>query len=104
MTDFAHTHARTTDPHTSHKAAAAAKGLAGAHRDLIIGWLGSLSMNDDGRTIEEIAAGVGLTHVQVARRMSELEADGRATWSGERLLSSGRNGRVWYSLACSSAA
>lgn len=96
MSDFAHTHARTTDPHTSHMAAEQAEGLANAHRDLIANWLASISPG--GGTVEDIASGTGLDHVQVGKRMSELDAEARAYCMGQKPLSSGRKGRVWYAF------
>lgn len=64
--------ARATDPETSKHAAAAAHGLANAHRNLILAALA------DGvpRTADEIAPLVGLHRHQVGRRLGEMRDDG----------------------------
>lgn len=61
--------------------------------------LGSLIVDGAG-TIYEVAARLGLTHVQVARRMPELEERGVARpRAGEtRLSPSGRACRVWEAI------
>lgn len=64
--------ARRSDPATSKDAARAATSVAQAHFDRI------LAVLDVGRTIYEIGALAGLSHVQVARRMPELETLGKA--------------------------
>lgn len=68
-------HARRTDPGTSHKAAArmTANGVVVDHRNRIVAAL------DHPMTVKEIAAALGdLDHVQVARRMKELQEQQRA--------------------------
>lgn len=59
--------ARNTDPPTSHIAAERAETFRGTHLDRIVAFLKSV---EDG-TKDEIAAGTGLDHVAVARRMIE---------------------------------
>lgn len=83
--------ARATDPATSHAAASRAKNLAADHHAKI---LDALDKRDG--TIYEIATATGLTHVQVARRMPELDEMGQAAPTDEtRLSPSGRGCRVW---------
>lgn len=83
--------ARREDPATSQLAAAAAKDLAGEHYCAI---LDALDAGDG--TIYELALRTGLTHVQVARRMPELEKALKATTTDEtRASPSGRACRVW---------
>jgi hypothetical protein len=60
--------ARSRDPETSHRAAAKAVSFAHGHYALIIGSLGLHGP----QTIYELAANIGLTHVQVARRLPEI--------------------------------
>jgi predicted ArsR family transcriptional regulator len=83
--------ARRDDPATSQLAAAKACHLAAEHRARI---LDALERADG--TIYEIAARTELTHVQVARRMPELERAGDAATTDEtRVSPSGRGCRVW---------
>jgi hypothetical protein len=60
--------ARRSDPSTSHAAATRASGIAVSHRNLIMAALDGRELN-----IYEMGARCGLTHVQVARRMLELQ-------------------------------
>jgi predicted ArsR family transcriptional regulator len=84
--------ARATDPITSHQAAAKAGPLVHVHVQLI---RDAFRKGGDG-TIYELAARVGLTHVQVARRMPDLLERGQVFVTGEtRLSPSGRACRVW---------
>ena len=62
--------ARRSDPETSHAAARAAGAFAHGHYALILG-----ALAEGPKTIYEIAARTGLDHVQVARRMSELQSN-----------------------------
>jgi predicted ArsR family transcriptional regulator len=65
-----------------------------AWRDHYAKILDALERHDG--TIYEIAAATGLTHVQVARRMPELEAMAKVTTTDEtRASPSGRGCRVW---------
>ena len=91
--------ARRDDPPTSKLAAAAAQDLARAHCTLIL-----FALVVGPATIHELAARTRLTHVQVARRMTDLEdaepmlarpkrgADGSVL---TRPSPSGRPCRVW---------
>jgi len=93
VNDFAITHARSTDPETSHKAAGAARALAQQHQQMILRAMSDVS---GGMTISDLAALTGLDKHAVARRMPELERDGCVYWSGERPMPTGRKGRVWF--------
>ena len=86
------TRARRDDPVTSHQAAARVAEFAHAHQAVIVGSL----MSQGAGTIYEIAARTGLDHVQVARRMPELEALQVARPTAETKPSpKGRACRVW---------
>lgn len=66
--------ARTTDPHTSHRAAAQAKGVRHAHALAIFE---TLAYHARPMAAEEIARHVhGVNAVQIARRFAELERAG----------------------------
>ena len=65
----AHTKARTTDPATSHAAAAAARGLAADHQRTIL----EVMRCGDDWTADEIAVHCGLDRHQIGRRLGELE-------------------------------
>jgi len=66
---FAEPLARTTDPSTSHEAAAAAKNTAATHGAIVL-----LCITDKpGRTASEIAAITGLDRHAVNRRTADLE-------------------------------
>jgi predicted ArsR family transcriptional regulator len=85
-----HPVARKSDPETSHAAAAS---MYEAHKDHHYWILASLWRP---MTIYELAKLTGLTHVQVARRMPELEQMGKARATGEtRTGDSGRECRLW---------
>lgn len=78
---FEITHARTTDPSTSRRAARkVARGVAG-HKAAILRWLAG---QDEPRNVHEIAAGTGLTPYAVSRRLSDLGGKGRIEVVGER--------------------
>jgi hypothetical protein len=70
--------ARRRDPSTSHAAAKRAAGVTVDHRNRIMAVL------DQPQTIYEIGARAGLSHVQVARRMKELQDLGRAEPTEQR--------------------
>lgn len=60
--------ARATDPETSHEAAQTARALAADHRTRIAAALATKRGN-----IYELGDACGLSHVQVARRLPEME-------------------------------
>lgn len=81
--------ARTTDPDTSHMAAAQADELANKHHLLIFA-----VMHTPG-TIYDIASRTTLDHNAIARRMSELERLDFVYPDGKKKGASGRMCRVW---------
>lgn len=91
---FAHTKARTSDPRTSHEAAERVEEFAGRQQRVILHVLKRLP---NGATSDELAAGsLGLTKVQIARRMGELRARGLVEETGKtRPTPSGRQAIVW---------
>ena len=84
--------ARRTDPATSHAAAESARELALRHHQAIIKALGIFGcMGKD-----QIARRLGLDPVQVARRLPELQRQGRVTTTGRTVTSNtGRSEREW---------
>jgi predicted ArsR family transcriptional regulator len=93
--DFAQSHARTSDPNTSHEAAARAVEFVGAHCDRILACL----REHGPLTKDEIARRTGLTPVQVDRRLPDLRARQQAAPNGdERQSDSGRLERVWKAV------
>lgn len=86
------THARTTDPWTSHAAAAARHTFATGHAAKVLACLQLFGP----QTKDEIAGKTGLTSVQVDRRLPDLKTKGLAHPTGETRQSlSGRPERVW---------
>lgn len=83
---------RSTDPDTSHAAAAQATDLAIDHRSLIIFAL------DTPGTIYDIAERTGLDVNQVARRMGELESLYLVRTEGKAKGGTGRLCRVWHAV------
>jgi CRP-like cAMP-binding protein len=82
--------ARASDAPTSHQAAENARAFARDHYALILGVLWRPM------TIYRIATLTGLTHVQVARRMPELQQRGEARPTGETAPGeSGAQCRLW---------
>jgi predicted transcriptional regulator len=82
--------ARRADPDTSHQAAEQVAEFACAHYSLI--WAALRAPF----TIYELAERTGLTHVQCARRLPEMEALGHVVVTEERRPGpSGRMCRVW---------
>lgn len=78
--------ARRRDPETSHAAAAKAVSIASDHRTRI-----AAALEKGNGNIYELGARCGLSHVQVARRMIEMETAGAAHPTEEK-----REGcRVW---------
>lgn len=96
VTDFdPHTHARATDPETSHGAAQRVAEFAGTHCERIIKCLPMYGP----QTNDEIATRTGLTPVQVDRRLPDLEDRGEAEPTGEtRLSRAGRSERIWRAV------
>ena len=89
---FAKTHARTTDPSTSHMAAARAPSLAKQHCALIHEILMRLAP----LTAEEVSCCCDLSHAQVSRRLVDLRKDSKIMDSGfKRLTSADRWAIVW---------
>lgn len=87
-------HARTTDPSTSHQAAAAAerRGVAAAHRLLCL----AAVTREPGLTAAEIAERVGLERHKPSRRLPELRDDGLVVNGPARLCSvQGRLSITW---------
>ncbi len=92
LQDFAQTHARTTDPETSHEAAERALEFALGHADRIHACLQAHGP----QTKDEIADRTGLSPVQVDRRLPDLRKAGRAFPTGDvRQSHAGRAERVW---------
>lgn len=83
---------RANDPASSMKAAEKVASTAKKHSESIL-----RALIDRDMTVKEIAAAIGITHVQVARRMGELQKAGLAvvvqTQSGHDLEREGC--RVW---------
>ena len=83
---------RRTDPATSHLAAEAARPAQLTHIEIIRGAL----VRHGAGTIEDIAHWTGLSPVQVARRMPDLQKVGMAAPNGQHGLSvCGRLERQW---------
>ncbi len=92
--EFVRKHVHRSDPRTSRASAYLAGDLARQHCDRIEKALSSMM---DGGTAHEIAEALGnLNNVQVARRMRDLERQGRVVDSGTtRSSPSGRPSIVW---------
>lgn len=86
------THARRTDPITSHMAAEQLSQFAGSHCDLILA-----ALKQHGPMIaDEIAEVTGLLPHQVLKRLPDLKDKELAIPRGdERLSMAGRFERVW---------
>lgn len=85
------TRARATDPETSHEAAERVGDLASVHHREI-----GAALRKQPGTIYSLAWRTGLSHVQVARRLPEMQKLGLAEPTGDTALSpSGRPCRVW---------
>jgi len=87
-----HPRNRKTDPLTSWQAAGSAKDLAKRHAQMIVDCLAKGgALGKDG-----IAAITGLESMQVARRLHELEREGKISLTGNVVKSySGRWEREW---------
>jgi hypothetical protein len=83
--------ARNDDPLTSHAAAERVDEFSHKHFALILEDLKRCY-----GTIYDIAAATGLSHVQVARRMPELQKLGRVEPLGTAPGPNGRACRVWW--------
>jgi predicted ArsR family transcriptional regulator len=92
MSDFARTHAHRDDPDTSHIAAERAVPLAERHRQMVLDCL-----EDQGQlSSEQIASLLGLSSLQVMKRISDLRNEGVVIDSGERKPTmSGRPAAIW---------
>jgi predicted ArsR family transcriptional regulator len=83
--------ARSSDPATSHQAAAQAGGLATKHQRQILA-----ALLDGPAGASGIAARCGLLSHQVNKRIAELARDGRIVQTGRVVTSSsGRGEREW---------
>ena len=82
--------ARASDPSTSHAAAERVGEFSHAHFGLILA-----ALRHRPGTIYETGGRAGRTHVQVARRLPELETSGHVAPNGTALGPTGRVCRVW---------
>ncbi len=84
--------ARTSDPVTSHQAAASAAAFAGAHPARVLDALpAGLQLG-----AEEIGDRIGMDAYQVRKRLPELKALGLASPTDRtRTTRSGRGERIW---------
>lgn len=85
--------ARRGDPETSHTAAQMALPFIGTHAERI-----ELALKRHGpQTVDELTMTTGLNTWQIARRLPELERDGKAypIAGVARLSMAGRPERVW---------
>jgi hypothetical protein len=80
--------ARTSDPATSHAAARRARQLAADHFGRI---RYALQYGGPGTCYDIADRCIGMTHVQIARRMGELEGQGIVVRTGRQLA--GKTGR-----------
>jgi len=87
---FAMTHARTSDPDTSHAAAESAVQFATTHKGRI---LAELKRRPSGASW--IADALGMERGQVNKRLADLRNDELASTSGTIESRSGRRERVW---------
>ena len=94
---FAHSHARTTDPATSHAAARQAVSLASAHQAKIMAYLRRIHPNGD--IYEGIATATGLEPHAAARRLPELQQAGLAEPLDKTIATKARRmARVWRAV------
>lgn len=80
--DFSRTHARNSDPDTSHAAATKAPTLATVHRAMIL----RILRRYGGMTAAEIASRTPLDTHQINRRTGELIQEGVVVDTGQRRL------------------
>ena len=89
--------ARRRDPATSHKAAERAKAFAPSHAKQICA---ALSLGpDEGMTAEEISESIGLTVVQIDRRVKQMQRDGLICVRQQNGIDVERNGFRVLSLS-----
>ena len=88
--------ARRTDPATSKAAAEGAVRFYRGHKAVIINWLEGI--HPRAATFMDISGGTGLNPWQVARRLKEIEADGRITRAGEGKLPDGNEATLWRAI------
>ena len=94
---FNRSHARKTDPETSHAAAESAQGIAADHCRTILHTLG---WNSRPLAVEQLEALCGLTKWQISRRMSDLKKAGKIEESEERHRNqNGRSAIKWKIVA-----
>ena len=92
---FAATRTRRRDPDTSFDAAKSMRQAASVHCALILNALKTMGP----ASASQLAARTGLTQVQIARRLPDLEKDGKARPTDQtRKTASGRQERVWCAL------
>jgi predicted ArsR family transcriptional regulator len=84
------TRARSSDPETSHDAAARSRSFAQGHYQQIC-----QALTHGPQTIYEIADRTGLTHVQVARRTAEMNNVQIVRCDETRPSPSGRACHLW---------
>ncbi len=90
--EFARTHTRRADPATSYKAAVSISYRAGSHSATIL----EAMRGRPPMQYEEIANLCGIEGHAVARRLPDMQRDGRVLASMDtRPLSSGSAGRLW---------
>jgi hypothetical protein len=96
---FAEPTARTTDPETSHKAAASARLRAGSHRAQILAAFTAPETMATGRTSWEVGHASGLANkpgCSYWTRVSELARSGLIEFTGEtRTVDTGEQQRVY---------
>jgi predicted ArsR family transcriptional regulator len=87
-----HALARTSDPATSHEAAASVKSFAGEHHAALLRVLAP----DVPLGAEQLARMAGMDAYQARKRLPELERAGLAKVAdGTRKTASGRSERLW---------
>jgi predicted ArsR family transcriptional regulator len=92
--DWANVHSRSTDPVTSHEAAAQALPVAKRHVSIIAAYLKRIYPAC--ATADEVAKATKLQRHAVLKRLPDLRRDGLAQPTGKtRMMSSGREGRTW---------
>lgn len=85
--------ARSTDPQTSHQAAARADRFARGHHKLILDYLTSIAPRS--AHYVTIAQATGLERHAVGRRLGELANAGLILCTGTLTLPNGNSGRAW---------